>query len=73
MATNRYKFREANVHGGQAFVLHCIGVTGSTYVFAESVYDRGGIPPPSQTLKKDGEGEGRRGRRKETEKDGEEG
>jgi hypothetical protein len=51
MATNRYKFKEANVHGGQAFVLHCISVTGSTYVFAESVYDRGGIPSPPQALK----------------------
>lgn len=57
---SRYEFEEANVHGGQAFVLNCVSVTGSSYVFAESVYDRGGIPSPSQALKGEGgrEGEG---------------
>ena len=68
-----YGVMKCNVHCCQSFVLHRIGVTGGPDILTESVYDRGGIPPPSQTLKKDGEGEGRRGRRKETEKDGEEG
>ena len=63
MASNGYKFKEANVHCGQAFVLHCISVAGSSDVFAEGVYDRGGIPSPSQALQ--GEEGGR-----ESEKEG---
>ena len=62
---------KCNVHCCQSFVLHRIGVTGCPDILTESVYDRGGIPPPSQTLKKDGEGEGWRGRRKERKKEGE--
>ena len=64
-----YGVMQRNVHCCQSFVLHCIGVTGGPDVLTESIYDRGGIPPPSQTLEKDGEGEGRRGRRKEREKE----